>query len=87
MNKSVIDIAIEQIGQKMAYSRENRTGDYRMGLYAAMNILENLKDVHKEEIRTAFRIGEKFAVDYYMESELDSDEQYYNETFRNESTN
>lgn len=86
-NKSIIDEAIEQMQKKMADSRGNRTGDYRIGLYDAINILENLRGMHKDEICTAFRIGEKFAVDYYMESELDSDEQYYNETFNNKSTN
>jgi hypothetical protein len=80
-NKSVIDEAIEQMQQKMADSRGNRTGDYRIGLDAAINILENLRDMHKDEICTAFRIGDKFSVDYYLESELDTDEQYYNETF------
>lgn len=80
-NKSVIDEAIEQMQQKLKDSLGKRTGDYRLGLYVAINILENLRDMHKDEICTAFRIGEKFAVDYYMESELDSDEQYYYETF------
>lgn len=82
-NKSVIDIAIEQMQQKMIKSRETsvRGGDYRIGLDAAINIVANLRDVHKDEICRAFRIGENFAVDYYMESELDSDEQYYYETF------
>jgi len=41
---------------------------------------EKAKAMHKEEIKTAFRIGEKFAVDYFG-GELDEDEQYYNETF------
>jgi hypothetical protein len=48
---------------------------------------EQAKAMHKEEIMTAFRIGDKFSVDYYLESELDTDEQYYNETFKNQSTN
>jgi hypothetical protein len=80
-NKSIIDEAIEQMQKKMADSRENRTGDYRIGLYDAINIIENLRYMHKDEICTAFRIGDKFSVDYYLESELDTDEQYYNETY------
>jgi hypothetical protein len=80
-NKSVIDEAIEQMQQKKADSRGKRTGDYRIGLDAAINIVENLRGMHKDEICTAFRIGDKFSVDYYLESELDTDEQYYYETF------
>jgi hypothetical protein len=47
----------------------------------ALEILDEAKAMHKEEICTAFRIGDKFSVDYYLESELDTDEQYYNETY------
>lgn len=36
--------------QKKANSRGKRTGDYRIGLDAAINILENLKSMHEEEI-------------------------------------
>lgn len=46
----------------------------------ALEILDEAKAMHKEEIRTAFRIGEKFASDYFG-GELDEDEQYYNETY------
>jgi len=48
--KSIIDEAIEQMQQKKADSRGKRTGDYRIGLDAAINILENLRAMHKEEI-------------------------------------
>lgn len=48
-NKSIIDEAIDQMEQKMADSRGNRTGDYRIGLYAAINILENLRAMHVQE--------------------------------------
>ena len=47
----------------------------------ALEILDEAKEMHKDEICTAFRIGDKFSVDYYLESELDTDEQYYNETY------
>jgi len=46
----VIEKAIQQMQQKKANSRGKRTGDYRIGLDAAINILENLKSMHEEEI-------------------------------------
>jgi hypothetical protein len=69
-NKSIIDEAIEQMQKKMADSRENRTGDYRIGLYDAINILENLRDMHKEEIMTAHYAPQYgcFSKDYYNET-------------------
>jgi hypothetical protein len=69
-NKSVIDEAIQQMQQKMADSRGQRTGEYRIGLYAAINILENLRDMHKEEIMTAHYAPEFgcFSKDYYNET-------------------
>lgn len=56
-NKSVIDEAIQQMQQKMADSRGKRTGDYRIGLDAAINILENLRDMHKKEIDESYSEG------------------------------
>ena len=54
-NKSIIDEAIEQMQQKMADSRGKRTGDYRIGLDAAINIVANLRDMHKDEIIKAVK--------------------------------
>lgn len=44
------------------------------------DLLEEHKEIHKEEIKAAFRIGDKFASDYFG-GDLDEDEQYYIETF------
>lgn len=71
-NKSVIDIAIEQMQQKMIKSRETsvRGGDYRIGLDAAINIVANLRDVHRDEIMTAHYASQYgcFSKDYYNET-------------------
>jgi hypothetical protein len=73
-NKSVIDKAIEQMQQKMADSRGKRTGDYRIGLDAAINILENLRDIHKEEIESAY-------ISNSMIRTRSKAKDYYNETY------
>ena len=44
------------------------------------------KAMHKEEVQTAFRIGDKFASDYFG-GNLDEDEKYYNETFGGDNEN
>jgi hypothetical protein len=81
-NKSVIDKAIQQMQQKKADSREQRTGDYRIGLDAAINILENLRDMHRTEIKDAIYWGNIKGYDEHKRIWVfDEDEQYYNETF------
>jgi hypothetical protein len=77
-NKSVIDKAIQQMQQKKADSRGKRTGDYRIGLDAAINILENLREMHKEEIKNAYWAG---IDDHLNQNKMPNSEGYYNETF------
>jgi hypothetical protein len=84
--QSVIDVAIEQINQCMINSRNpnsltKRTGDYRIGLKKAKDILEELKAMHREETC-------QFAVDWFQNCPIGGDvqypkhaEQYYNERF------
>ena len=75
-----IDIAIEQINQCMIESRNpnsitKRTGDYRIGLKKAKDILEELKSMHKQQIIDA--------VDGFpLENRNLNGEDYYNETYR-----
>jgi hypothetical protein len=78
-----IDIAIEQINQCMIESRNpncltKRTGDYRIGLKKAINILQDLKAMHRQEIIDAVSKGWD-----YNEDGLVSwmGEHYYNETY------
>jgi hypothetical protein len=90
-NKSIIDIAIEQIYQKMADSRETRErgGEYRIGLYVAGNIIENLREMHKEEIKDAYNQGYRDVERDVSNipliigdiSEYNNAENYYNETY------
>jgi predicted SprT family Zn-dependent metalloprotease len=84
-NKSIIDEAIEQMQQKKADSRGKRTGDYRIGLDAAINILENLRDIHKEEIVDSIV---QYQINHYhifteqgILNIVKNAETYYNETF------
>lgn len=76
-NKSIIDEAIDQMQQKMVDSRGNRTGDYRIGLDAAINILENLREMHKKEIEKSV----DFAIQQWGGWDSLNGEQYYNETY------
>jgi hypothetical protein len=74
-----IDIAIEQINQCMIESRNpnsmtKRTGDYRIGLKKAKDILEELKAMHREEIIDAV---DGFPI---QNRNLDGKD-YYNETY------
>ena len=81
-NKSVIDKAIQQMQQKKADSREQRTGEYRIGLDAAINIVANLRDMHKDEIIKAVKYGfnrEYFTPNFQDQKELF--EQYYELTY------
>jgi hypothetical protein len=56
-------------------------GGYLQGNGDEINdLLERHKAMHKEEIKTAFRIGDGFSSDYFGDG-LDEDEQYYNETY------
>jgi predicted SprT family Zn-dependent metalloprotease len=84
-NKSVIDKAIEQMQQKKADSRGKRTGDYRIGLDAAINILENLRDKHEEEIVDSIV---QYEINHYhtftekaILNTVKIAETYYNETY------
>lgn len=60
--QSSIDTAIEQIYQKILDSKNpnattKRGGDYRIGLRAAIDILEELKEMHKQEQKIAYESG------------------------------
>jgi hypothetical protein len=64
MNKklNVIDQAITQIEEKIINSRTDdvttrRTGDYRIGLNEAKNILEGLRAMHKQEMKEMYLKG------------------------------
>jgi hypothetical protein len=64
MNKklNVIDQAITQIEEKIINSRNDdvttrRTGDYRIGLNEAKNILESLRLMHKQEMKEMYLKG------------------------------
>jgi hypothetical protein len=59
---SVIDQAISQIEEKIIQSRTNntttrRTGEYRIGLNEAKNILEGLRAMHKQEMKEMYLKG------------------------------
>ena len=91
---SVIDQAITKIEEKIIQSRTDnattrRTGDYRIGLNEAKNILESLKAMHEKEIKDAYEQGD---ADAYWELKHNKpriykdQKEYYNETFNNNGT-
>jgi hypothetical protein len=51
------------------------------GKYKHENLLEQAKAMHKEEIKTAFIIGDLYADDYFDDHSY-KDEQYYKKTFK-----
>lgn len=102
MNKklNVIDQAITQIEEKIINSRTDdvttrRTGDYRVGLNEAKNILESLRETHKKETYESWCKGREKLIeenrsrnngeivscaDFYKDSK-NNFEEYYNSTF------
>jgi hypothetical protein len=68
------------IDSKNPNNATKRGGDYRIGLRKAMEILENLKEMEKEQKMNDFIAGMEFiAVDPNRYKE--DAEQYYNETY------
>jgi hypothetical protein len=52
-------------------------------------VFEQAKEMEKEQIKSAFTKGDLFAEDYFYPEKpnVDCSENYYNETFNNESKN
>ena len=71
--QSSIDWLVKELNQKIDYIPMSQWDEIR-------EIISEAKAMHKEEVQTAFRIGDKFAADYFG-GNLDEDEQYYNETY------
>ena len=91
---SVIDIALEQIYQRILDSlnpnaKTKRTGDYRIGLNVAIDILSELKELHKQEIKKAFYEWQHNSVDYFNVDDfrIHEHEQYYNKEFGGNNAN
>jgi hypothetical protein len=82
MKQTVIDIALEQIYQAIVKSKNpdaltKRTGEYRIGLRKAMEILSDLKEMEKEQIIATYKEGH-----YHLEFDSFNPQRYYNETFK-----
>jgi hypothetical protein len=56
------------------------------GFIFSDNILEQAKEIEKEQIKSAFTKGDLFAEDYFYPEKpnVDCSENYYNETFKSE---
>lgn len=86
MKQTVIDIALEQIYQAIVKSKNpdaltKRTGEYRIGLRKAMDILSELKEMEKEQMRDVWdESRSEYMGDNYIGKEK-SFEDYYNEIF------
>ena len=79
--QTAVDIAIQKCYQAIVYSRipdttTKRGGDYRIGLRKAIDILEELKEMEKQQILDA-----ALSNGYIGGASQDEAEQYYNETY------
>ena len=91
MKQTVIDIALEQIYQAIVKSKNpdaltKRTGEYRIGLRKAMEILSNLKEIEKERMFEVYHgyqdyLNNEFKNQCGGQSVILTFEEYYNETF------
>lgn len=84
--QSSIDTAIEQIYQKLLDSTNpnaatKRGGEYRIGLRAAIDILAELKEMHKQEMIEFSKKCLIKSLDLDLRTAYYKIEQYYNETF------
>ena len=79
--QTAVDIAIQKCYQVIVDSRNpdtttKRGGDYRIGLRKAIDILEELKEMEKQQILDAHIDGQPFATCISQKAE-----QYYNEIY------
>ena len=79
--QTAVDIAIQKCYQAIVDSRNpdtttKRGGDYRIGLRKAIDILEELKEMEKQQILDAHIEGQPFATCISQKAE-----QYYNEIY------
>ena len=81
---SVVETAIKQIYQRILDSKNpntltKRSGDYRIGLQEAINILEDLKAMHRKEIMYAYM--KTLPIEDGVFTAVRKAEQHYNETY------
>lgn len=81
---SVVETAIKQIYQRILDSKNpntltKRSGEYRIGLQEAINILEDLKAMHKKEIMYAYM--KTLPIEDGVFTAIRKAEQHYNETY------
>ena len=79
--QTAVDIAIQKCYQAIVDSRNpdtttKRGGDYRIGLRKAIDILEELKEMEKEQIIEAYNESFRLRDNPYAIAE-----KYYNETY------
>lgn len=77
MKQTAVDLVIEQLREQIRKSTNNklgtnRTGDYRIGLIKAIELLEKAKEMEKEQIENAYNVGNPHK----------TAEQYYNQTYK-----
>ena len=81
---SVVETAIKQIYQRILDSKNpntltKRSGDYRIRLQEAINILEDLKAMHRKEIMYAYM--KTLPIEDGVFTAVRKAEQHYNETY------
>lgn len=85
--QTVIDILISQLKEEIIKSAHHdaatiRTGDYRIGLGKAIELCEEAKEIHKEEIEEAFANGVDDEYEWHINNQPRTNtEQYYKETY------
>lgn len=84
---NIFQIIVSRISKEIADSKNptnktQRTGEYRIGLRRAQDIIQDFEhEMFKEQIINAFNAGMNQSVDYFEpETGLSEAENYYNKT-------
>jgi hypothetical protein len=91
MKQTAVEWLVEQLTE-VDYNCINKTflqSNNSLAGYKMRELFDQAKAMEREQIKSAFTKGDLFAEDYFYPEKpnVDCSENYYNETFNNESKN